>query len=248
MYSENRVRPVRSGAKAAMRTVAVFALALTCSGCMFAATKDVSTVPLDYRLRHPIAIKEANKSLEVFIGSRRGSLTPVQRAEVAGFASSWKREATGGIIVDVPAGTPNGHAAHDSVREIRSILAAHGVKPGAMNVRSYTPENPARLATVRLTYPRMAAQAGPCGLWPEDLGPTTDPKNNRNEPHWNHGCATQRSLAAMVAEPADLVQPRGEGPVHAARRTTVLEKYRLGTSTATQYPNADKGAISDIGK
>lgn len=249
MDSDMAARPVRSGRSAVLRGAALLSLALLCSGCMFAAKKEVvGDVPTDYRLRHPIAIKEANRSLEVFVGSRRGSLNPVQRADVAGFASTWRNEATGGIIINVPAGTPNARAAHDSVREIRSILTAHGVRPGAMEVRPYTPENPARLATVRLTYSRMAAQAGPCGLWPDDLGPTTNPKYNSNEPHWNHGCATQRNLAAMVANPSDLVQPRSEAPVHSARRTTVIERYRLGTYTGTTYPTADKGTVSDIGK
>ena len=52
----------------------------------------------------------------------------------------------------------------------------------------------------------------------------------------------------MVDNPADLVQPRGEMPSYTARRTTVLDKYRKGESTATVYPDANKGKISDVGK
>ena len=37
-----------------------------------------------------------------------------------------------------------------------------------------------------------------------------------NRPYWNFGCATQRNLAAMVDNPADLVQPRGEAPAYSA--------------------------------
>ena len=58
----------------------------------------------------------------------------------------------------------------------------------------------------------------------------------------------QRNLAAQVANPADLVQPRAETPVLAARRTTVIDKYRKGEATATQYPDANKGKISDVGQ
>ncbi|MBN8920900.1 MAG: pilus assembly protein CpaD, partial [Rhizobiales bacterium] len=84
--------------------------------------------------------------------------------------------------------------------------------------------------------------------WPEDLGPTSNPKYNDNTPYWNHGCAHQRALAAMVVNPADLVQPRAETPVYAERRTTVLDKFRRGESTSSIVQNADKGKISDIGK
>ena len=52
----------------------------------------------------------------------------------------------------------------------------------------------------------------------------------------------------MVANPADLVQPRAEGPVYAAKRTFGVDKWRKGESPATTYPDAGKGAISDLGK
>jgi pilus assembly protein CpaD len=65
-----------------------------------------------------------------------------------------------------------------------------------------------------------------------------------NQPPWNFGCASQRNLAAMVDNPADLVQPRAETPAYTMRRTTVVEKYRAGTSTATQYPTTDTAKVA----
>jgi pilus assembly protein CpaD len=85
-------------------------------------------------------------------------------------------------------------------------------------------------------------------LWPEDLGPTWDSHHEENRPYWNHGCASQRNLAAMVDNPADLVQPRTETPSPTARRTTVLDKHRLGTPTATTFPTTGQGQISGLGR
>jgi pilus assembly protein CpaD len=48
----------------------------------------------------------------------------------------------------------------------------------------------------------------------------------------------------MVDNPADLVQPRAETPAYTMRRTTVVEKYRAGTSTATQYPTTDTAKVA----
>jgi len=62
------------------------------------------------------------------------------------------------------------------------------------------------------------------------------------------GCAYQRNMAAMVDNPADLVQPRPETPAYTARRTEGFEKYRKGTTTTTEYPEADKAKLSDTGK
>jgi pilus assembly protein CpaD len=105
------------------------------------------------------------------------------------------------------------------------------------------------MAAIRLSYPKMSATAGPCGLWPDDLGPTIKNKNwFDNKPDWNFGCAYQRNMAAMVDNPADLVQPRSETPSYTARRTAFFDKYRKGTSTAITYPEADKAKLSDTGK
>ena len=52
----------------------------------------------------------------------------------------------------------------------------------------------------------------------------------------------------MVANPADHIQPRAETPVYAAKRTFGAEKWRKGESPATNYPDSQKGAISEVGK
>jgi len=238
------------------RLAAARALLLAGVGFVLAACQhnpDTTTgihdpAPPDYRQRHPIAISEGQRTVEVFIGRARGDLTPAQRADVAAFAHAWRRESTGGIIIDIPAGTENARAAHDAIQEVRALLAASGVPASAIATRPYRPVDPAIMANIRLNYPKMTASAGPCGLWPHDLGPTFDPIHNENGEYWNLGCANQRNLAAMVENPADLVQPRGETPVYAGRRSTVLDKYRKGESTVTTNPEANKGKISDVGQ
>lgn len=238
----------RRGRKLAIiRGLLVAGCAMFLSGC-YTVKDTTASIPTDYRARHPITIKETDHTVEVFVGSSRGGLTPHQRADVLAFAQSWKRESTGGIIVDLPSGTTNEAAAEEASREVRSILTASGIPLYAINVRSYQPQNRTAVATIKLNYPKIFAETGPCGLWPADLGPGYEPAHSDNKPYWNLGCASQRNLAAMVENPADLVQPRGEGPAYTARRTTVLDKYNKGASSATTYPNPDQGKISDVGK
>ena len=69
-----------------------------------------------------------------------------------------------------------------------------------------------------------------------------------NQPYWNFGCAMQRNLAAMVDNPADLVQPRGEIPPYAPRRSVVLDKWHKGQTTSGAYTGYETGKISDLGK
>ena len=215
-------------------------------------TDDVATtasIPEDYRLRHPIAIQEADTSIVVFVGRGRGGLTAEQRADVMGLAQSWAHEGTGAISADLPVDTPNARPAADAMHEIQSLLAAAGVPPNGVVVRRYHPDDPRHLPAIRLSYPRMSATAGPCGLWPEDLGPSI--KNTsyyENKEYYNFGCANQRNLAAMVESPSDLAQPRPETPAYTARRTEAFSKYRKGDPTTTQSPAAEKAKLSDTGK
>jgi pilus assembly protein CpaD len=213
-------------------------------------TADVTaSVPYDYRLRHPIAVTEANRSIVIFVGHARGGLTGPQRTDVMGLAQTWLREGTGTIVAEVPVSTANARAAGAAYREIRSVLAAGGVPSSAIILRQYHPDDVGTLATIKLSYPKMTATAGPCGLWPEDLGPNLENSGyNENRPYHNFGCASQRNLAAMVANPADLEQPRPETPAYTIRRNAAFEKYRKGESTATTYLESEKAKLSDAGK
>ena len=218
----------RRATRLAARGLLVASLAAALGACKTTARDNTGSIPQDYRDRHPIAIKEGDRKLTLFVGAGRGGLTPMQRAEVLAFAQTWKREATGGIIIDRPVGTPNERAAQDNLE----------TRPFDSGERRH-PEPRHR---------HQSLHARRRGLWPDDLGPSYDPKHFDNEPFFNLGCATQRNLAAMVENPADFVQPRGETPAYAAKRATGMDKWRKGEGPATTYPEANKGAISDLGK
>jgi pilus assembly protein CpaD len=237
--------------KRASRTpqmVAALFLAAGLGACTH-AVEETASIPTDYRYRHPIVIRESNHSINIFVGNGRGGLSALQRADVAGVAQSWMQEGTGAIIIDVPVNTPNARTAADTYREVRSTLVAGGVPASGIVVRNYHPQDPRQFATIRLSYPKIAADAGPCGLWPEDLGPS--PENRGyfdNKPYYNLGCAYQHNMAAMIDNPSDLVQPRPETPAYTARRNTAFERYRKGETTTTVYPEAEKAKLSDSAK
>jgi pilus assembly protein CpaD len=242
---------IRLEAHRALRLLtALTGLSIALGACTYTNAEVVTaSVPDDYRQRHPIAIEEAKRSVVIFVGEGRGGLSPSQRADVIGLAQIWAREGTGAIVADVPVDTPNARAAASSFQEVRAVLVAGGVPPRGITLHHYHPDDPRTLATIRLSYPRIAAIAGPCGLWPEDLGPSIlNKRYSENKEYHNFGCSAQRNLAAMIDNPADLVQPRPETPAYTARRTAAFEKYRKGESTAPTYPDAEKAKLSDTGK
>lgn len=224
---------------------ALVGVSLSLGACTHTGSTDdvTASIPLDYRQRHPIAIQEGDRSMVVFVGNGRGGLTAPQRTDVMAFGRDWLREGTGSIIAEVPSGTPNARAAGETVREIQSVLTAGGVPARGVIVKPYHPTDPRTFAAIRLLYPKVTAVAGPCGLWPEDIGPSIKNKGYlENRQYWNFGCANQRNLAAMVENPSDLVQPRAETPPYTARRATTFETYRTTKPQAT-----DKAQLSNVG-
>src|SRR5439155_14220854 len=134
------------------RALAFVGIAAVMAGCKTPSMQEQVTgsIPNDYRLRHPIAVREKAKTLTVFIGDGRGTLTPTQRAEVGALASSWRQEATGGIIIEMPIGAANERAAATASREIRAILTAAGVAAHSIEIRPYRTQDPVRLVAIRV--------------------------------------------------------------------------------------------------
>jgi pilus assembly protein CpaD len=221
--------------------------AVVLGGCNRTVVAEQPSYPADYRERHPITLREGERTVELFLARKRGGLTPAQRADVLAFAQTWRREATSGIVIEVPQGGATAASAAESMREVHAMFAASGVPAQAVAVRSYRAA-PAALASIKISYAKLSATAGPCGRWPNDIGISVESDHNLNRPYWNFGCATQRNLAAMVENPADLVQPRGETPPSSARRAVMLDKYRLGESPSGKYENYNKGNVSDLAK
>src|SRR3981189_2721194 len=128
---------------------ALVGLAVVLGACTHTDEVVTASVPDDYRLRHPIAIHEADRSVVIFVGHGRGGLSASQRADVLGLAQIWLREGTGAIVADVPVGTPNARAAADAFREVRKLLAAGGVPPRGIAVRHYHPDDVRTFAAIR---------------------------------------------------------------------------------------------------
>src|ERR1700677_2211342 len=126
---------------------ALAGLAVVLGACTHTDEMTTASVPDDYRLRHPIAIQETERAVVIFVGHARGGLSATQRADVMGLAQIWLQEGTGAITADMPVGTPNAHAAADSLHEIQALLSAAGVPPRGIVVRNYHPADPRQMAT-----------------------------------------------------------------------------------------------------
>ncbi len=205
------------------RSVAVIIVAAALlAGCANVHNIEVGSVPDDYRTRHPIIISEKAEVVDIPVASTDSRMNYGTTSIVRGFARQYRQNASGTLLVMTPVGSPNTGAASHVADQIRKVLVEEGVPRRNIQVTSYQAASENDAAPVRLSFQAIAASTGPCGRWPEDLVLNT----NENKQYENFGCATQNNLAAQIANPADLVAPRGMTPIDAQRRDNVISDYR----------------------
>ncbi|HEX7775697.1 MAG TPA: CpaD family pilus assembly protein [Parvibaculum sp.] len=192
---------------------------------------------------HPITVTADDATLTIPASRERSGLSDDDRKAIGDFASAYKERGHGPLTVSTPSGSPNTTTAMNVLVDVRDALSDTGIAAGNISYLPYNASAKDGDAPVILSFKRYVAKAAPCGDWSMDYD--YDP-NNVLPP--NHGCASQNNLAALVADPADLVQPRAMTPSDGDRRQMVLDKYRKGEITATQRDDHDSAAVSEVNK
>ncbi|WP_296077087.1 CpaD family pilus assembly protein [uncultured Agrobacterium sp.] len=216
--------PASRIARLALTFAAVAALSQGCAR----DPQTTGAVPDDYRTRHPITLSEAQHSLDIPVSAADNRLTIAMADNVKGFAQNYAATSSSVVQIQVPSGSANAASASVLKRQIRSVLTSSGIPAGKIVEVPYGAAPSGDAAPIRLSYVAITAMTGQCGQWPEDLNANT--YSNKN--WYNFGCASQNNLAAQIANPMDLVGPRGMSPIDAERRSVVLGNYRAGKNTA----------------
>lgn len=192
---------------------------------------------VDPSQRHPIMVTQQPTTLAVKIARGSHGLSPHQRAQIISFLDRYRAIDAGNtrMVVEVPSGSPNEVAAMQAVAEIRSLMADVGLKPSDVNIEAV--QSGDAQAPIRISYLRYVAEGPQCGKWPANLA-----QSYGNLVHPNMGCANQANLAAMIANPADLVTPRASTPRSGERQDTVWEKYVKGESTISSKQSDEKAS------
>ncbi|MCI0468335.1 MAG: CpaD family pilus assembly protein [Beijerinckiaceae bacterium] len=203
----------------------------------------ISSIPMDdYRVRHPIAIAEEPRVLDIFVDPASGQFDRKTVGRLREFASSYRQFGRGPIAIMPPAG-PSGPPPMDHVR---GVLASAG--PHARAIVAPYPAAPSLAAPVRLSFVGLKASVagGKCGQWPRDLGAGSGAAADwSNKPYWNFGCAYQTAFAAQVADPRDLMASQAETPADIQMRTRAIDNRRKALDPSTWRMRI--GSISGIG-
>ncbi len=228
-------RDLRSGCLILAATISALAL----GGCMHGnepGTRVAGWTLIDAAQRHPILVSEQPSVLPLRVARGSSGLSPRQRAQVLNFYAHFRARSSGNgrIIINAPSGSPNEVAAMHAVQEVRALLQSEGAGEGDISVEAYHTEGEPQ-PPVRLSFMKYVAEAPDCGVWPTNLA--SEPANL---PYPNLGCATQRNFAAQIANPSDLLEPRGMTARSSERRDTIWNKYVKGDPTGSKKTDEEK--------
>lgn len=184
---------------------------------------------------HPILVQPSYQSLKV--SASAAGVDSQDMAKFDAFVTDYQNHGNGKIVISVASGA----AANAEVAWIADRINAMGISRDRILVANHDVQ--ADDYRVELNYISYQASTATCGDWSEDLSSTDD-----NKTAANLGCSVQHNIAAMAADPRDLLGPRPMGGADADRRATVVTNYEKGAPTAATKTSDQSSAISDVGR
>jgi len=143
----------------------------------------------------------------------------------------------GPITIQAPAGAD----AYRGAAAVQTALRRLGLAETQIHLVGYdaSTSGSSGIAPIVVGYDRYEAHGPRCGREWKDFT-----KTGANQPNTNFGCAVTANFAAMIANPADLADPRPIDPADANRRETILGKYRKGEVTSSAKDPQANAAVS----
>ncbi len=222
----------------------IVGLSLALGGCSVGRSIPTLNGPdegLAYYERFPIYVTKAREEVEIITPPHVFAISLEDKAAVQNLVASYKQVGQGSIKIVTPVDSPNEPASISAAAEITQVMIASGVDPHDIDVQAYLASSTDDKAPIIVRVERYKTATRPCGDWSETLNFNPD-----NAPFKNFGCATQSNLAAMVADPQDIAEPRELDAADPARRRTVFDKYRKGETTAVNRKDQESGTVSKV--
>lgn len=191
------------------------------AGCVGGPAGGEGPAPLTPTSRFSLQVEPGVDRIALAV--REDGVSPNQMGALAELARRYGLEGQGVLRVEAPAG--NDVVANDFAYRVKGALEHVGAPGHLIQVVAYAA--PDVRAPVLVGFETLRAVVPQCGTQWNNLART-----NRNETSANFGCAVNANLAAQIANPRDIVTPRGMTPSDAGRRAVVFDNYRKGEATA----------------
>ena len=197
---------------------------------------DGATISEDGARNHPITVEPSYRDLKVQFGAGADGMSPEDAAKFDSFLTDYRLHGNGSLGISVPSGA----SSRAAITYFGERAAASGISRDKILVSTHDAANGDR--RVDVSYIAYTARTQSCGDWSENEAFTLENQTPRN-----FGCSVQQNIAAMVADPRDLLGPGGQGPVDTARRAAVLDHYEKGEITQADKHTFDKATEQSAG-
>lgn len=208
---------------------------LAIAGCM----QSPEQVAWSNRMHTQIVAQETTAELKIGTVVSGEKLGARERDAVKGFASAYRQEGHGAVIISRPSNGPDDISAMRAAADARAVMLAEGIDQAMIAEGTYDGTG-ARGAPLIISYRTYEAVAPNC----PDISHWDFADTYSNSALPSLGCAVAVNLAAMIANPSDLVGAQPMDPADTSRRSIVFSKYRAGERTSAEKNTDASGAIS----
>lgn len=219
-----------------------FSAAMAVAGC--SSVEPNGPVPVEYLSgttldRNPIRVAQRTAYLEVKLNVLDDHLRLEEKANIRAFVTDYIQRGHGPLIMSLPKNHGNEALAVKAVAEAREIAWTAGVDYQAIRGSAYD-ANGSETAPIVMAFTAYDAIAPDCPQ--KSRIDFADATSNNDMP--TLGCSVRTNMAAMIADPADLLGERPLDAADLARRTAQLELYRNGESTGATRSEEESGTVS----
>ena len=175
--------------------------------------------------RYPITVEAVRTAIE--LSGRDGSerLTATELRRVDEIVTAFAADSRGQLIISVPAAASTDPRILGRAKQIADHAKRRGLTSSRILLRVDTGDQRAN-GPVVISFETLVVRVPECGDWTKESSHDT-----MNADHGNFGCALQRNIGLMIANPADLLEPRTVDLRDTARSNFVIQQYRAGQVT-----------------
>ncbi|MEL6694195.1 MAG: CpaD family pilus assembly lipoprotein [Pseudomonadota bacterium] len=191
--------------------------------------------------RHEIGVRQHTEYLEVALDPRDTQLRVSEVMKVRSFLDQYTDVGHGPIVISMPKHAENPQLAVGAVSEIREFAWEAGVSYDQMLGAAYDASR-RDSSPIVMAFKTYKAVAPKC----QSLAEVDISNMSSNNDLPTLGCSVRTNMAAMIAEPADLLGGRELSEGDKIRRGTQLRLWQTGEPTAAARTDSDSGAVSSV--
>lgn len=201
-----------------LKSIAAAGLLLGLGACMGTENRGLESV-------HQPVVRRSDFAIDLATAGGGTALAAGERDRLEGWFRSIGLSFGDRVAIDDPNGMQGGRS------DVTSLLSGRG-----MALTGVAPVTAGQVApgTVRVVVSRATASVPGCPDWSRPSAP--DFNNNAGS---NFGCASNAALAAMVADPIDLVQGRDPATPDSDTSAKAVRTYRAAPATGSQGLKAE---------